>query len=438
VDAALANADLAQPRGLPKGPAWLFIGLAVAGLGVFFACALSSNPDLSGRAYRAFLQNFLLWSALSQGALMLSAAMRLTNANWAGPLHRLVDSMGAFVPVSIVMFLILWTGKGELFPWIADPAEIEAKAWWFDTTFMFWRDLIALVWMAVMSSIYLYLSIRPTLGRARETTTGWRAPWIARWTAGWRGEAAERTLADRRCRKMAAVLALSYAFAYSTLGVDWIMGLSPHWVSTLLPAYYCWGGFLSAVSMTALLSVLLRNGPDLRGEVTENRRHDLGKMIFAFSIFWMYLFWSQYLVIWYGNIPEETGFIGARLGSQFLQDYWYMDKFWEKLQEPYVKTTLATWFLCWVIPFWVLLGQKPKKVPVILGAVALGSVVGFWMERYILTTPSIVTPEAVLQGAPITLFGGIELLITAGFAGLFFLCFLLFAKVFPGALPTAE
>jgi hypothetical protein len=70
--------------------------------------------------------------------------------------------------------------------------------------------------------------------------------------------------------------------------------------------------------------------------------------------------------------------------------------------------------------------------------VALGSVVGFWMERYILTTPSIVTPEAVLQGAPITLFGGIELMITAGFVGLFFLSFLLFAKVFPGALPSVE
>jgi hypothetical protein len=438
MDDAIVSADLANPRSLPRRPAAVLAALALLGFAAFAWAAASSDVEMSSRAYRAFLQNFLLWAALGQGALMLSAAMRLTNARWAGPIHRLVDSLGAFVPVSIVLFLILWTGRSELLQWIDDPAEIEGKEWWYRTGFMFWRDLGALVWMALLSIFYLYLSVRPTLGRARETVRDWRAGWIKAWTAGWRGEDLERKLAERRCRKLAAVLALSYAFAYSALGLDWVMGLAPRWVSALFPAYYAWSGFLSAVSMTALLSVLLRNGPDLRGQVTERRRHDLGKMIFAFSIFWMYLFWSQYLVIWYGNVPEETGFIGARLGSQFLQDTWYLDKFWERLREPYVRVTLAAWILCWVIPFWVLLGERPKKVPAILGSVAFGSVLGFWVERFILVTPSIVTPDAVLAGAPFTLLRPLELVIAGGFIGLFFLCFLTFAKVFPGALPTSE
>jgi hypothetical protein len=161
----------------------------------------------------------------------------------------------------------------------------------------------------------------------------------------------------------------------------------------------------------------------------------MGKMVFAFSILWMYLFWSQYLVIWYGNVPEETGFVAARLGTQFLQDTWYLGGFWQRIGEPYVQLTLAAWILCWVIPFWVLLGQKPKKTPMILASVALGSVVGFWLERYILVTPSLVSPEAVLAGAPVTPFGALELAIAAGFTGVFFLSFLAFAKVFPGALP---
>ena len=84
---------------------------------------------------------------------------------------------------------------------------------------------------------------------------------------------------------------------------------------------------------------------------------------------WMYLFWSQYLVIWYGNIPEETSFVVARLGSQFIQDTWYLQGFWTRIGEPYVKITLVTWILLWVVPFWVLLGQRPKKTPLILGAV---------------------------------------------------------------------
>jgi hypothetical protein len=428
--------DVATPRSLSPTVLLALAGLIAVGAITFIVGAASSQPETAQRAYRAFLQNFLLWSALSQGALMLSCGMRLTNGRWAGPIHRLVDAMGAFVPVSLVLYLVLWTGKGELFEWMGHPEEVAGKEWWYSEGFMLWRDLFALAWMTALSGWYLWLSVRPMLGPARESATGWKKSAIALWTSGWRGEAVERSLAERRCRKLAAVLALSYAFAYSTLGVDLVMGLAPHWVSTMFPAYYAWGGFLSAVSMVALVTILMRNSPELRGQVTESRRHDLGKMVFAFSIFWMYLFWSQYLVIYYGNIPEETGFVVARLGSQFIQDTQH-GAFWERIQEPYVRTTLITWILCWVIPFWVLLGQRPKKVPAILGAVTFGSVVGFWLERYVLVTPSLVPPSRVLAGAPDTL-GLFEVLITAGFAGLFFLCFFLFARVFPGALPLQK
>jgi hypothetical protein len=172
------------------------------------------------------------------------------------------------------------------------------------------------------------------------------------------------------------------------------------------------------------------------GFLTQNRMHDLGKAIFAFSTFWMYLFWSQYFVIWYANIPEETGFVVARLGTQFIQDVWYFQGFWERLDQPYVKITLGVWFLCWVFPFWVLLGQRPKKTVPILGTIALGSVLGFWLERYILVTPSLVKPADVLAGQAITPLGFVELGIAAGFIGAFFLCFLFVSRVFPGVVPT--
>jgi hypothetical protein len=426
------SADLARPRELPRRAALVFGVLALLGLVTFAVGVLSSDEATVARTYRVYLHNWLLFAALAQGALVLSAAMRLTNAGWQGPVHRLVDSLGAFVPVSLVLFAGVWLGRHELFEWTHHP--IHGKELWFEPGFTFARDLIALLWMTALSGAYLYMSVRPMLGDLRENAPRF-AGLYQRWTAGWRGEDAERRLAELRLRKFAAVLALSYTFCYSLIGVDMIMSLAPHWVSTMFPAYYCWGGFLSAISMTAFLSVVMRDSEDLRGEITEKRRHDLGKMVFAFSIFWMYLFWSQYLVIWFGNIPEETGFIAARLGSQFLQDTWYLTGFWERIGEPYVRLTLATWFMCWVIPFWMLLGARPKKTPVILGLVALCSLIGFWLERYILVTPSLVPPEAVLAGAPVTPFGTIELGIAAGFVGAFFLAFLGFARVFPGALP---
>ncbi|MEE9282304.1 MAG: hypothetical protein V3V67_19245 [Myxococcota bacterium] len=427
------SADVATSRSIPRRTLAVFGSLAALGAITFL---VGIAGDSSERTYRVFLHNWLMWAALAQGALVLSCAMRLTNANWQGPIHRVVDSMGAYVPLTFVLFLVVYIGRHELFEWTHQ--EVVGKEWWYQPGFVFTRDTIALFWMTGMSILYLYLSVRPMLGAAREHG-GRFAGLYARWTSGWRGEERERELAVRRLRKMSAVLILSYAICYSLLAMDMIMSLSPEWVSTLFPVYFGWGGFLSAISLLTLICLFMRNSDELRDEITVNRRHDLGKMIFAFSIFWMYLFWSQYFVIWYANIPEETGFIVDRLGSQFVQDTWYMAGFWERISAssaPYAKLTLSAWFLVWVIPFWVLLGAGPKKAPAILGTVAAGSVLGFWIERYVLVTPSLVSPAKVLAGDPVTPFSVIELGIGLGFLGLFFLCFFGFARVFPGALPA--
>jgi len=200
----LSAVDVASSRSLSGTSLAVLGGLIVVGFGAFAAGAFSSDPETVERAYRAFLQNFLLWSALSQGALMLSAAMRLTNARWPGPVHRLVDSFGAFIPVSLLLYFVLWTGKGELFEWMSDPHHVEGKEWWYREGFMLFRDVFALAWMALLSMWYLVLSVRPMLGHAREAANGPFASLISVWTSGWRGEAVERALADRRLRKLAA------------------------------------------------------------------------------------------------------------------------------------------------------------------------------------------------------------------------------------------
>jgi Ni/Fe-hydrogenase subunit HybB-like protein len=426
--------DVATPRSLPTLPTAIFGFLLIVGVITLLFGAASSDAELTKRTYRVFLHNWLMWAVLSNGALVLSSAMRLTNARWQGPIHRVADSMGAYVPVSLVLFAVIYLGRHNLYEWVDHP--VAGKEFWFEPTFAFTRDTIALCWITFISLFYLYLSIRPMLGSARESATGLRGTLYQRWTAGWRGEERERNLTTRRARKLAAVLVLSYAICYSLIAIDLVMSLAPEWVSTMFPAYFSWGGFLCAVTMLTLICLVMRNSSELRGEITPTRMHDMGKMIFAFSIFWMYLFWSQYFVIWYANIPEETGFVVNRLGTQFIQDTWYFAGFFGRLEQPYVHISLTVWFLIWVFPFWVLLGQKPKKTPAILGTIALGSLVGFYLERYILVTPSLVPPPAVLAGAGVTPFAAVELGIAAGFVGLFFLCFLSFAKVFPGALPA--
>jgi len=207
------------------------------------------------------------------------------------------------------------------------------------------------------------------------------------------------------------------------------MSLDPAWFSNIFGWYFNWAGFLNGIAATALICVLLSRGPGWDVEITRDRMHDLGKMLFAFSIFWMYLFFSQYIVIWYGNLPEETQFLQARLGTQFMQDTWHWA--WTNLDQPYVKLSLTAWFGCWVIPFWVLLGQEPKKTKSILGGVAAISLLGFWLERNALIWPSLVPDDGLAW------FGPIQIGVAIGFLGAFELVYLVFSRVFP-TLPLPE
>jgi hypothetical protein len=191
------------------------------------------------------------------------------------------------------------------------------------------------------------------------------------------------------------------------------------------------------VAATALISVLHRNAPGLQGQITAPRMHDLGKMIFAFSVFWMYLFWSQYLVIWYGNLPEETQFFQARLGEMFLVEPgntgWEWNFSWERLGEsPFAWLSMWVWACCWIIPFWVLLGQRPKKTPAILGAVAAVVMLGFWLERNVLIWPSLTPNDGNAW------LDGITIGIALGFLGAFTLVYLVFTRVFPALAVPAD
>jgi hypothetical protein len=156
----------------------------------------------------------------------------------------------------------------------------------------------------------------------------------------------------------------------------------------------------------------------------------------------MYLFFAQYLVIWYANMPEETQFFEARLGSQFMVDKaginlmelartWDLKHFWERITEPYAKMTLFVWLCCWIVPFWVLLGQRPKKTPAILGSVSFVVLFGFWLERNVLVWPSLVPKDSF------SWLGPVQIGIAAGFLGAFVLVFLLYTRVFPSlAVPS--
>jgi len=412
-DAVSTPAERPNPRGLPQ-PLAAICGLLVAVGVVAFLWGLASDP---ATAWRSFHVNFVYYAGLAQGGLVLACAFVIVGARWPGPIRRIAEALAAWVPISFVLGVIGIFGGRYIFPWIEHPVEIKEA--WLNPVRFYVTDLAILGVLALVSWRFLRTSVRPALGGEEAPRGGL----FASWTAGWRGEEAEREASERSLRRLAPIICLLYAFGYSILGFDQVMSIAPMWFSNLFGGYFAWGGFLSAVAATALVAVLLRGAPGLEGQITAPRMHDLGKMVFAFSIFWMYLFWSQYLIIWYGNLPEETSYLGARLGPQFLQATWDFAAY--RLNAPYAWLTLSVWALCWIIPFWMLLGQRPKRTPAILGGVSALVLVGFWLERNVLVWPSLVPEDG---GAWL---GLLQVGIAAGFLGGFVLVFLVYTRVFP-------
>ena len=181
-------------------------------------------------------------------------------------------------------------------------------------------------------------------------------------------------------------------------------------MSNLYGAFYFMGSFLAALAGLAVLTLAVRRAMGIASLVSETQLHDLGKLVFGFTVFWGYLLWAQFLVIWYGNIPEETYFIFYRLWG------------------PWRPVGAAVFILVFVAPFIGLLGVKPKKYPPTFVLFSLVSLVGIWLERYLEVVPSINGGAGPALGAP-------ELAATALFGGLFLLSIGWFGARYPMVSP---
>jgi len=250
----------------------------------------------------------------------------------------------------------------------------------------------------------------PDVYAVRSAATGGRRALFEKWTRGYDGSEYAVAHHDVRIHRLAPIYAVLYALVMSLIAFDMIMALQPHWFSNLLGGFYFMGSFLGALMLLALSSMYGTQHLGVAEMHSPKQRHDLGKLCFGFTVFWAYLMWAQFLVIWYGNMPEETGFVYARLWGHWL---------------PIGKLVVVGLF---VIPFFGLLGVLPKKTRGTLAFFATLSLTALWLERYLLVLPSI-------SPLPGPAFGVAELAPTFLMAGLFLVSYALFARTFPMVSP---
>jgi hypothetical protein len=386
---AAARADLvAAARRFPARlfTAWGAI-LTVIGGTAFLWTLVGGTP---ARAWQSWHGNFVFWTGLAQGLVVFAATQKLAKGHWSGLMIRLAEAGVAFLVVSLVLYGGVFLGRSVIFSWLHEPRpELGA---WLTTPVFFLRTGLIYVLLTWLSWRFV----------RRDT-----APDIAE-LAG--GAPADRLEGRAAIARDAALVIVGFAFGYSLLGFDLMMSLAHKWVSNLFGAFYFMGSFLAALMALAVLTLVVRRRMGLDALISSKQLHDLGKLCFGFTVFWAYLMWAQFLVIWYGNLPDETYFIFYRLVG------------------PWKPVGVGVFLLVFLIPFIGLLGARPKRYPPTLLGFALVSLCGIWLERYLEVVPSINGGAGPAIGIP-------EIGVTLLFAGLFLLSLAWFGARYPMLSP---
>jgi hypothetical protein len=360
----------AMPRGLMVAAA-ILVGLGL----LAFIVALAGDAD---RAWRAYLFNWIYFAGVAQGAVLLAAVVSIARGIWSRPIRRIALSFVAFLPIAyLVLFPPILLFAGHIMPWIHEGAGDQAA--YLNMPFLAARNLIALGALLAISLAFAYWQLRPDLGLARDD--GWTG--LDRFTRGWTSQEMEEERSHRALVRLGPILALAYVMAFTFVAIDLIMSLDRHWLSMLLAPYVFMAAFLGGIAATVVATLTYRRHLTLQAYVEGATLHDLGKLMFGYCVFWAYLFWSQYIVIWYGNLPYEQVFLVPRV------------------QQPYLGLSLLVLFSLFVLPFAGLLGARAKKTPAILGGFALLVLAGLWFERYLLIYPTLYPDvETLILGLP--------------------------------------
>lgn len=371
---------------------WLMLVMIVLGA-IGFTLAASEGI----RAWQAYWINFLFWTGLAQAGVVLAAIVHMARGRWGGALIRIGLLQAAFLPVSLVLYLGIVIGSTEVIPWVADSSiadSIGQKSWWLDHSFLLIRDFVGLLILTIASLAFAYFVLRPDVALLAEQDEKLFPGWL---TGGRRNLEAEKERSRKILTWLTPLLLIIYCLVYSLIGFDMVMSLDPHWYSNLFGGYYFITTLYIGIAALIVISALLRRPLGLEDELNPKRFHDIGKMLFAFCLLAGDFFWSQFLVIWYGDLPEEIHFVIQRI------DY-----------QPWSSLAYAVLFGGFVIPFIILINRKVKQIPFTAAIVGLIVLAGGFAERLLMVLPSL-HPE---EGASFPI-GIPELLISIGFLGLY-------------------
>jgi hypothetical protein len=334
---------------------WLFFGVGLLGIGIFAGGAFQ-DPQ---RAWGNLLLASYYFVGLGLGGALLVSLFYVTGARWSDVLQRVPEAMTALLPAGAVGLVFVLLLRPTLFPWfnqaMAAGSDLSPfQKVWFDRPFFLGRTLVyVLLWLA-----FVFALVRRS---RREENSDVESP-------------------SSKSVALAALFLVMFAVTCWLASTDWIMSLEPRWSSTIFGLYNFAGIFVTVFAAVSVAVVCLHWRGAFAGLLTSSHFHDLGTLLFSFSSFWMYIWFCQYMLIWYVNNPEETTYFRLR-----------QQPGWQQLM-------LVNLALNWGVPFLVLLFRRAKESPGVLLLVATSLLIGRWVDLYLMILPPLQS-QAPFSGA---------------------------------------
>lgn len=349
----LDRANVTMPDGWGRALAYVLIVIGLVALAATAAYSFIEKGELAPKqATASYLVGFMVALGLMLGTLGIVMIWHLVKAGWSTTLRRLAENVCAIMPIGFVLVAPVIAFAPNIYKWMKhDPAHhdelLEHKAPYLSPTFFYVR-------LGVYFVVWTILALRLAGLSRKQDQTGDK--WLS--------------------NKMSVTSAwgiLAFALTVAFAGFDLIKSLDYHWFSTMFGVYFFAGNMIASLSLIVVLMTLARSAGRLRGVVTEEHYHDMGKLMLGFTVFWAYIAFSQYFLIWYANIPEETA--------------WFLVRYREGWQTLGILLIVGHF----VAPFLILLFRKTKRTPALLTAVALWLLVMhcvdiFWLVRPVVNT----------------------------------------------------
>lgn len=298
----------------------------------------------------SYLTAFVFWLSIALGGLFLTILHHLVGAVWSVVIRRIFETLASLLPLMILFFLPVLLGMHHLYEWthhdiVAGDALLQEKAAYLNMPFFVIRAVLFFAAWALFSLFYYRNSI--------ENDRSGDSALIAK--AG----------------KISPVAVIVFALTLTFASFDWLMSLDAHWYSTIYGVYFFSGCMVASLATLTLLVLYFDKTGPLKGLLSVEHYHDLGKLLFTFTVFWAYIAFSQYFLIWYANIPEETVWFAHRwVGS------------WKTV-------TLLLVIGHFVIPFFLLIVRAVKRNNLFLLIMSIWLLLMHWLDMYWLVMPNL-------------------------------------------------